>query len=56
MVREDEAAELTGAGLAVECEVVGRHPVELNFVYRKGDEQNPSIMALIEIVRRTWGV
>jgi DNA-binding transcriptional LysR family regulator len=56
LVREDEGAELTEAGLAVECTPVGRHPVELNFVYRKGDEQNPSIVALIEIVRRTWGV
>ena len=56
LVREDEAAELVNAGLAVECRPVGRHPVELNFVFRKADAQNPSIVALIEIVRRTWGV
>ncbi|MCJ2165142.1 MULTISPECIES: LysR family transcriptional regulator [unclassified Pseudodesulfovibrio] len=56
LVREDEVAELLQAGQAAECALVGRYPVELNFVYRKGDEQNPSMAALIEIVRRTWGV
>lgn len=56
LMREDAVARMKESGLGVECEQVGRHPVELNFVYRTGEAEDPSIAALIEIVRSTWGV
>ena len=56
LVRQDEAEALVASGLGAECATIGRHPVELNFVYRKGEADSPSLAALIEIVRRTWSV
>lgn len=54
LVRGDEAAEMVESGLAVECAPLGRHCVDLNFVYRKGEADAPAIAALIEIVRAAW--
>lgn len=56
VVREDEAVRLKASGQGVECTVFGRHRMEVNFVYRKGGTADPSVAALIETVRRTWGV
>lgn len=56
LVREDEVANMVESGQAVECAMVGRHSVELNFVYRKGEAEDPAIKALIEIVRTAWRV
>ncbi|BDQ34285.1 LysR family transcriptional regulator [Pseudodesulfovibrio portus] len=55
LVREDEVAHMVKSGLGVECTPLGRHSVELNFVYRKGEAEDPAIAALIEIVRTAWG-
>lgn len=54
LVREDEVAAMLASGRAAECALVGHHPVEVNFVYRKGEADLPSMGALIELVRRTW--
>jgi len=54
LVREDEVAHMIETGQGAECTQIGRYPVELNFVYRKGEGEDPSISALLEIVRRTW--
>lgn len=56
LVREDEGAAMLDSGLAAECALVGRHSVEVNFVYRKGEDDLPSLAAIIELVRRTWEV
>ena len=56
LVREDEVAHVIESGQCVECRSLGRHPMELNFVHRKGEAGNPAIAALIEIVRAAWGV
>ena len=56
LVREDEVANMIESGQGVECGPMGRHSVELNFVYRKGEAGEPAIGALIEIVRSIWGV
>lgn len=55
IMREDEVSKMVEAGLGVECHSLGRHPVELNFVYRSKEVDDPSVAALIEIVRDTWG-
>lgn len=54
LVREDEVAAMLDGGQAAECALVGRHPVEVNFVYRKSEDELPSLAAIIELVRRTW--
>ena len=54
LVREDEVAAMLQSGIAAECALIGRHVVEVNFVYRKGEGDLPSLAALIELVRRTW--
>ena len=56
LVREDEVAHMIESGRCVECRPLGRYPVELNFVHRKGEAGDPAISALIEIVRAAWGV
>ncbi|WFS62612.1 LysR family transcriptional regulator [Pseudodesulfovibrio thermohalotolerans] len=54
LVREDEMTAMLESGQAAECVLVGRHPVEVNFVFRKGEDSLPSLAAIIELVRRTW--
>lgn len=56
LVREDAVARMKESGLGAECPYVGRHPMELNFIYRKGGGSDPSLAALIEVVRSIWGV
>ncbi|BCS89046.1 LysR family transcriptional regulator [Pseudodesulfovibrio sediminis] len=56
LVREDEVARMLESGQGAECSPLGRHPMELNFIYRTGEGGYPSVAALIEIVRRTWDV
>jgi len=55
LVRDDEVAELLEAGEAAVCSSLGRHPVEVNFVYRKAQANEPALAALIESVRKIWG-
>ncbi|MBG0790612.1 MAG: LysR family transcriptional regulator [Desulfovibrionaceae bacterium] len=54
LVRADEAGGMVESGRAVECAALGRHFVELRFAYRKGEADDPSLAALIEIVRAAW--
>lgn len=56
LVRDDEVADLLESGRAVACPSLGRHPVELNFVYRKAQVEDPAITALITVVRQLWDV
>lgn len=54
LFREDEVKTLVDAGHCVVCESLGRHPVELNFVYRKSQAKDPAIAALVEVVSNMW--
>lgn len=56
LMREDEAMALVNSGQGAVCPTLGSHPVEINFVYRKGQSEDPAIAALIEVVRDQWGV
>lgn len=56
LVRHDEVANFLNSGQAVMCTSLGRHPVELNFVYRKPQAQDPAIVVLADAVRQLWGV
>ncbi len=56
LVRDDEVAELLESGKGAVCSSLGRHPVELNFIYRKSQSEDPAIAALIDVVRELWGV
>ncbi|MGL1863652.1 MAG: LysR family transcriptional regulator [Pseudodesulfovibrio sp.] len=56
LVRDDEVEHLLESGQGAVCSSLGRHPVEVNFVYRKGKIEDPAINALIEVVREQWGV
>lgn len=56
LVRDDEAAELLESGLGAVCPTLGRHPAELNFVYRKSQADDPAIKALIDVVHALWNV
>lgn len=56
LVRDDQVAELLDSGQGTVCSSLGRHPVEVNFVYRKAQVNDPALTALIEIVRETWDV
>jgi len=55
LVRDDQVTDLLESGQGAICSSLGRHPVELNFVYRKSQAKDPALAALIEIVRETWG-
>ena len=54
LVREDGAARMVEQGVGVECAAVGRHPVELNFIYRKARADDPALAALVRSVRAIW--
>lgn len=54
LVRDDEATELLEAGQGSVCPTLGRLPAELNFVYRKGQGDDPAVGALIEVIRAQW--
>jgi len=56
LVRDDEAADLLESGEAIACSSLGRHPVELNFVHRKSQSEDPTITALATVVRRLWNL
>ncbi|CCH49426.1 LysR family transcriptional regulator [Pseudodesulfovibrio piezophilus] len=56
LVRDDEVASLLESGHCAVCTSLGRHPVELNFVYRKAQEEDPAIAALINVVRELWSL
>lgn len=56
LMRGDEAMELVKSGRGAICTALGSHPVEINFVYRKGQSDDPAIAALIDVVRNQWGV
>lgn len=56
LVREDEAEGLLKSGEGAICTTVGAHPVELNFVYRTAQAEDPAIGALIAVVREQWGI
>ncbi len=56
LVREDEAETMLQAEEAAPCALVGQHQVEVNFVFRKTQADNPAIGALIAVVREQWGV
>ncbi|QGY41989.1 LysR family transcriptional regulator [Pseudodesulfovibrio cashew] len=56
LVREDEAPELVASGRAVVCPSLGRHPVELNFVYRTAQAEDPALRALTDVVRQLWSL
>lgn len=55
LMRGDEANELVASGEGTICETIGSYPMEINFVYRKGQSGDPAIAALIDIVRDQWG-
>ena len=55
LVRYDEMAELLASGKGAVCSSLGHHPVEVNFVYRKAQADEPALAALIETVREIWG-
>ena len=55
LVRGDEADSLLAAGLGAICTSLGSHPVEVNFVYRTAQAEDPAIKALIAVVRQLWG-
>jgi len=56
LVRGDEVDDLLKSGKGAICPSIGRHPVEVNFVYRKAQADDPAISALIKIVRNLWNV
>lgn len=56
LVRDDEAADLLESGQAAACPSLGRHPVELNFVFRKVQAEDPTITALTTAVRQLWNL
>lgn len=56
IVRDDEVDQLLKDGTGAVCNFLGRHPVELNFVYRKSQSEDPAIAALIKVVRTLWNV
>lgn len=56
IVRDDEVRQLLEDGTGAVCSSLGRHPVELNFVYRKSQAEDPAIAALIKVVRNLWKV
>lgn len=56
IVRDDEVTELLESGKGAVCSSLGRHPVELNFVYRKTKAEDPAIASLINVVRELWAV
>lgn len=56
LMRDDEVSKLLDEGQASVCPSLGRHPVELNFVYRKSQAESPAIAALISVVKELWSV
>lgn len=54
LVRGDEADALIHSGKGAVCTPLGGHPVEVNFVYRKAQTDDPAIAALINVVRELW--
>ncbi|MDC0335342.1 LysR family transcriptional regulator [Pseudodesulfovibrio sp.] len=56
LVRGDEVEGLLESGKGAVCTSLGHHPVEVNFVYRKAQAEDPAITALIAVVREQWGV
>jgi len=56
LMRDDEVEDLVKSGKCAICPSLGKHPVELNFIYRKSQAEDPAIAALIEMVRDIWGV
>ncbi|QJB55981.1 LysR family transcriptional regulator [Pseudodesulfovibrio sp. zrk46] len=56
MMREDEAMELVESGKGAICTSLGKHPTELNFVYRKSQADEPALDALISVVKDVWEV
>ena len=56
LVRSDDAEELVESGRVAICPSLGRHSMELNFVYRKSQAESPPIAALIEVVSDLWNV
>lgn len=56
LVRDDEVNSLLESGKGAICSSLGRHPVELNFVYRKAQIEDPAIAALITVVRELWSI
>ena len=56
VMRDDEADNLLKAGLGAVCPLLGHNSMEMNFVYRKNEADDPSLAALIDIVRRIWNV
>ncbi len=56
LMRDDEADELVRAKKGSVCLSLGYHPVEVNFVYRKAQANDPALAALIEIVSEVWKI
>nr|WP_287411604.1 LysR family transcriptional regulator [Pseudodesulfovibrio sp.] len=56
VMRDDEADCLLASNQGAECPLLGRHSLEMNFVYRKNQADDPSMSILIDIVRKEWGV
>jgi len=56
LMREDEATELLESGKGAICSSLGRHPTELNFVYRKSQAEDPAIAELITVVKELWNI
>lgn len=56
LMRGDEAMDLVKSGQGAICKSLGSYPMELHFVYRKGQSHDPAVAALIDVVREQWGV
>ncbi|NDV18216.1 LysR family transcriptional regulator [Pseudodesulfovibrio sp. JC047] len=56
VMRDDEADTLLALNKGAECPLLGRHSLEMNFVYRKSQAEDPSMVMLIDIVRKEWGL
>lgn len=54
LMREDEAMDLLESGKGTICSALGRHPTELNIVYRKSQVEDPVIETLIKVVKNIW--
>lgn len=56
LVRHDEVNRFVNSGQVAICPSLGRHPVELNFVYRTTQAEDPAINALTTVVRQLWNI
>lgn len=56
LVRQDEAEDMQNRNEAATCLLPGELPMEVNFVFRKAQVDDPAIGALIAVVKEQWGV